>query len=213
MNPLIRIEDLHKKYGEHVVFKDFNLEIIEHSFNVIYGASGSGKSTLLNMIGLLDKPDFGSIELFGMKNIQPFTKRAEALLKYKIGYLFQNYALIENETVLYNLEIPLIGIKKVERRSMIEQALFQVGLSGYEKKKVYECSGGEQQRIALARLILKPCELILADEPTGSLDEDNKKQVLKILKGMHNNKKTIIIVTHDKQIIESAECKYRIGNE
>lgn len=167
MREIVKIEHLYKSYYDHVVLNDMNMTIYENDFVIINGVSGCGKSTLLNIIGLLDRKDKGNFELFGEKAPKPFSKQAEKLLRDKIGYLFQNFALVENETVQFNLE--MIMDKKIkDKKERIKTALVQVNLAGYEEKKIYECSGGEQQRIAVARLLLKPCELILADEPTAS---------------------------------------------
>ena len=109
------------------------------------GASGSGKSTILNIIGLLDKATSGDVILFGQKNIRPFSMKAEQMLKNKIGYLFQNFALIENETVANNLKLALENVRG-NKKEKISAALKEVGLEGYENKKIFKCSGGEQQR-------------------------------------------------------------------
>ena len=165
---------------------------------------GSGKSTILNIIGLLDKATSGDVILFGQKNIRPFSMKAEQMLKNKIGYLFQNFALIENETVVNNLKLALENVRG-NKKEKISEALKEVGLEGYENKKIFKCSGGEQQRVAIARLLLKPCELILADEPTGSLDIKNREIVVKLLKNMQELGKTIIVVSHDPFFEEIAD--------
>lgn len=190
---VVKLNDVCKSYGSRTLFDHYHMEIKRGEFIIVIGESGCGKSTLLNMIGLLDKADKGTIELFSKTNVKPFSKKAQKLLKDKIGYLFQNYALIDNETVYHNLNFVVKG----QSKQKIAEALKRVSLEGYENKKIYQCSGGEQQRIAIARLLLKPCELILADEPTGSLDEKNKDIVMNLLVQLHNNGKTIILVTHD----------------
>ena len=180
-------------------------------FIVIDGLDGCGKSTLLNILGLLDKASKGKVEIFDQQSIRPFSRKAEKLLHDKIGYLFQNYALIENETIEYNLNIVFdYRIKKEERKQKIAEALDQVGLKGMEKKKVYQCSGGEQQRIALARLLIKPCQLILADEPTGNLDYENKEKVFNLLKAFNQSGKTVIIVTHDIELAKKCHKIYQM---
>lgn len=192
---MISIKDLNKKYGEKSIFQDLNLEIQKGEFVIFSGHSGCGKTTLLNMIGALEPIDSGKIIVDGI-NIS--NKKTQ--LKYfqqKVGFLFQNFALIENKTVKQNLEI----IKKKHRSNKtLENVLESVGLIDKIDKKVYTLSGGEQQRIALARLMLKKCDLILADEPTGSLDTENAKKVINILKELNNEGKTIILVTHDENI-------------
>lgn len=203
---VLNIEKINKSFEGNHVIRDFSLTVKENDFVVIRGKSGCGKSTLLNMIGLLDKPDDGKIELFGYKNTKPFSNTAQKLLKDKVGYLFQNFALIENKSVRYNLELVLKLQKGINKEEKIKKALHQVGLDGYEEKKIYKCSGGEQQRIAIARLLLKPCELVLADEPTGSLDAENRDIVIRQLLEMQKQGKTIIIVTHDPFFDQYASC-------
>ncbi len=212
MENVIRIENMNKSFKDVEIFKDFSLEIKKNSFTIISGTSGSGKSTLLNIIGLLDTKDKGNIYMFEEKNVHPFSKRAEYLLREKIGYLFQNFALVDNETVEYNLKIALENVKAKNKEELISNVLKQVGLQGYEKKMVYKCSGGEQQRIAIARLLLKPCELVLADEPTGSLDHDNKMLVVSLLQKMHKEGKTILIVTHDEELMEIGDNHIKLNN-
>lgn len=195
---IVKLTDVSKSYNKNKVLDHFDLEINKGDFVIVTGESGCGKSTLLNIIGLLDKADSGTVEIFNETSIKPFSKKAEKILRDKIGYLFQNFALIENESVYDNLSFVL---KNGLQKKKITEALKTVHLEEYMNKKVYQCSGGEQQRIAIARLMLKKCELILADEPTGSLDEKNKNIVMELLCYLHENGKTIIIVTHDKEII------------
>jgi len=210
MENVISIQGLEKNFGKKTVFSRFNLEIPEGSFTVISGASGSGKSTLLNIIGLLEKKDKGEMVHFGQKNIKPFSTKATNLLKDKIGYLFQNYALVDNATVEYNLKLAMEGHDTSKENNRVKEVLEAVGLAGFEKKKVYQCSGGEQQRVAIARLMLKPCELILADEPTGSLDHENKMKVVDLLKGFQRAGKTVVLVTHDEDLMYLGEPLIRI---
>lgn len=201
---IVELKNVSKSYGDKNVLNDLSIKIEEGTFNVIMGASGSGKSTILNIIGLLDKATSGDVILFGQKNIRPFSMKAEQILKNKIGYLFQNFALIENETVVNNLKLALENVRG-NKKEKISEALKEVGLEGYENKKIFKCSGGEQQRVAIARLLLKPCELILADEPTGSLDIKNREIVVKLLKNMQELGKTIIVVSHDPFFKEIAD--------
>lgn len=203
--PIIKVDNITKSFGEHVIFRDFSLQVEQGELLAVEGKSGSGKSTLLNMLGLLDKQDSGDIFLFGEKNIRPFTRKAETYLKYKIGYLFQNFALLENETVMYNMLLAVEHHKLENKKEKVLTALEQVGLKGYENKKIYKCSGGEQQRISIARLLIKPCELVLADEPTGSLDKENKEVVFTLLKQLQTMGKTIVVVSHDPDLIQIAD--------
>jgi len=202
---VILVKEVSKKFGDITVFDNFSMKVKEREFLAIQGVSGSGKSTLLNMLGLLDTPDSGTITLFGQDNIKPFSKQAEKVLKNEIGYLFQNFALIENETVYYNLMLTIEHYKMKDKTEKIKKALMAVGLTDYERKYIYQCSGGEQQRIAIARLLIKPCNLILADEPTGSLDEENKMEIFQLLKKLQDQGKTILMVSHDQELIEKAD--------
>lgn len=210
---IVKIEHLKKSFGDHVIFSDLNLEVKKGEFVAIEGKSGTGKSTLLNMIGLLDKQDKGTITLFGESNIKPFTNKAEKYLKDKIGYLFQNFALLEDKSVYYNMNLAIEHHKMENKKKKIAEALKAVGLEGYEQKNIFKCSGGEQQRISIARLLIKPCELVLADEPTGSLDKENKLIVFDLLKILQKMGKTVIVVSHDPDLIEIADRTINLTNQ
>lgn len=198
----VKLSGVMKKFGTKTLFKNLDLEIEEGDFIAITGDSGSGKTTLLNIIGLIEKCNEGKVNIFDMEDLKPNNKKAERTIRNYIGYLFQNYALIDNETVEENLRIGLKyrNMKKSEERIAIKESLEKVGLLGYEKRKVFELSGGEQQRIAIARVMLKPSKLILADEPTGSLDSKNRDIIINLLKELNKEGKTIILVTHDSYV-------------
>ncbi|MFJ8527504.1 putative bacteriocin export ABC transporter [Bacillus sp. NPDC094106] len=205
---MIELKQIHKQFHDKKILEDFHLKIETGDFIAIVGESGSGKTTLLNIIGLLEKADSGDIVIDGQ--INPNAKQTLLLQRNHFGYLFQNYALIENETVETNLKIALKYQKQVNKKEQIQQALKEVSLPGYEKKKIFELSGGEQQRIALARVILKKCDYIFADEPTGNLDRKNRDQVFDILKKMNDEGKTILFVTHDLELAEKAKRIIRL---
>ena len=201
---VIKLENIYKKFEDKDIFSDFNLIINKGEMVAITGESGKGKSTLLNIIGQLEKPDSGDVIIQGVKNAFKSEKELVKLFRYTIGYLFQNYALIEQATVNKNLDIALEYIKSSDKKQMKNEVLERVGLKDKLNSKVYQLSGGEQQRVALARLMLKKNDIILADEPTGSLDVTNRGHVLSILKDLNDEGKTIVIVTHDPEV--SKQC-------
>ena len=204
---MIKINNLNKYYFRkeerelHVV-NDVNLELPSSGLVTILGASGSGKTTLLNIIGGLDKQDSGSItydnqifDEYKMKDIDSFRSK-------KIGYIFQNYLLLENYSVYNNLRIQLevIGVlDPKEQRKRIEYALRCVGLFKFKNKKVRNLSGGQMQRVSIARALVKNCDIIIADEPTGNVDSENTIQIMNILKKI-SEKKLVLLVTHELNI-------------
>lgn len=206
---IIKLEKINKAYGEHIVLDNFNLSINSGECVVIMGKSGCGKSTLLNIIGLIETYDSGSYTLLGKKNIKLNTKEFTNMLRYHINFIFQNFALMEDDTVEKNLLISLeySNLNKKEKIEKIKKTLDDLGLSNYLKKKIINLSGGEQQRIAIARCLLKPCDIILADEPTAALDEENKEIILTWLKKLQTENKTIIIATHDETLNKIANRK------
>ncbi|GMR63810.1 ATP-binding cassette domain-containing protein [Bacillus sp. MN7755] len=192
---MIEIKNLTKIFDDKILFSDFNLKVDDGKFVIFSGPSGCGKTTLLNMIGAIEKIDTGEIIVDGIdiKN----KKKHLNYFRHKIGFLFQNFALVDNKTVKENLRLIR---KDCQTNLSIEESLGIVGLTEKLNKKVYTLSGGEQQRVALARLMLKKCDIILADEPTGSLDNKNAQSVLNILKTLNKQGKTILLVTHDEEI-------------
>ena len=200
---MITLNNISKKYNEKNIVRNFNLKINKGEFISIVGESGSGKTTLLNIIGLLEKQTSVDIVVMGIKN--PTSKELTKLQREFYGYVFQNYALIEEDSVQTNLKLALKYNKVIDKQAEINRALKLVGLEGYNKKKVFELSGGEQQRLALARIMLKKCEIILADEPTGNLDNKNRDIVFNILKDLNKQGKTIVIVTHDNYIANKCD--------
>ncbi|NLK95416.1 MAG: ABC transporter ATP-binding protein [Clostridiales bacterium] len=199
---MIELENVSKTYGEKKVLDNISLKINEGELVAITGESGKGKSTILNILGLLETTDSGQVLICGQGNIKPNSSKATKVLRNTISYLFQNFALIDEETVNNNLLIALKYVKgtKKDKLNKISEVLKIVGLEGFEKRKVYELSGGEQQRVAIARIMLKPSKIVLADEPTGSLDEVNRDKIFELLKGINKDGKTVVIVTHDKYL-------------
>ncbi|GIP22893.1 ABC transporter ATP-binding protein [Paenibacillus sp. J22TS3] len=205
MNPICQVINVNKSYHQHRVLEGVSLAIEPGEMVAVMGPSGSGKSTLLNIIGMLEKPESGEIKLFGKSIPSPHSQGALHLLRDRIAYLFQNFALIEQATIEANLEIPLLyqNMSREKRKKMKEAALAEVGLSLPLKQHIYELSGGEQQRVAIARILLKKCDFILADEPTGSLDEKNRDEILILLKQLNDKGKTLMIVTHDPVVAQA----------
>ena len=192
---MIELKNVTKAFGTNILFSGLTFDIKDGEFVVFSGKSGCGKSTMLNMIGGIEKVTNGSIIVDGMDITKNYNR-----VKYfseKVGFLFQNFALSENKTVLKNLEMVA---KKNRTEVSIDDALREVGLLSKKNEKVFTLSGGEQQRVALARLMIKKCDMILADEPTGSLDKGNANTVIDILKKLNEKGKTVIMVTHDEEL-------------
>lgn len=210
---IIHIKNFNKRFGHKIVFEDFNLEINEGDMVAITGPSGSGKTTLLNTIGLIEPIEEGEYQLFQQTAPKINSKQANKMIRENISYLFQNFALVDNFTIHENLMMALRYVKKTrqEKEALIDDALKMVGLDNYQTLKVFEISGGEQQRVAIARCLLKPSKVILADEPTGSLDSKNRDEILAILKQLNADGKTIIMVTHDSKVAESSHYTVSLG--
>ena len=202
---MIKIEHLAKSFGERTVFQDINLQFAAGKVYALIGNSGCGKTTLLNILAKLESYDKGSISYRG----QELRKiKSHHYFKNELGYLFQNFGLLENETVAANLELGLIGQKwtKQEKKQREEEVLEKVELTYLTlDQKIYELSGGEAQRVALAKIILKDPPLILADELTAALDPITSQEIMKILLTMKNQNRLIIIATHNPDIWNQAD--------
>ncbi|OHW61224.1 lipoprotein-releasing system ATP-binding protein LolD [Andreesenia angusta] len=200
---MISLSNINKTFEDKTVLSNISLSVKENEFICLNGESGAGKTTLLNIIGLLEKPDSGELNLNGKSM---FSKRdILSLRKYFFGYIFQDYLLMKDETVEVNISISKIYNKKICNKEKAI-ALEKVGLdTSYLERKISCLSGGEQQRVAIARMLLKPYELVLADEPTGNLDAKNKKEIISIFKNIKSSGKTIICVTHDKEFSDSTD--------
>jgi putative ABC transport system ATP-binding protein len=201
----IVISNLDKKYNDNYIFKDYNAVIKHNSFNVIYGASGKGKTTLLNVISTLERYNSGNISYYDKDKA---IKDKRILRNKYLTYVFQNYGLLENKSVAENLSLALLDKKmtKAKKEEQFKVCLDLVGLSDKLNVKIYSLSGGEQQRVALARCLLRNPDVIIADEPTGNLDDDNKRVIIDILVTLQKEfNKTIIIATHDHLFEEFAD--------
>ncbi|WP_331681790.1 ABC transporter ATP-binding protein [Romboutsia sp.] len=189
------------------VLKSLNLNIEAGEFIMIIGKSGSGKTTLLNVLAFLDKFDDGNY-IFNNENVTNLNENQRSVFRNKnIGFVFQQFNLIETLNVYQNVELPLIydGIlKKVEREEIVSQKLKDVGLLDKIKSLPLQLSGGQQQRIAIARSLVNNPSLIFADEPTGALDSETSMEIMELLKSLNEQGKTIIMVTHDNDLLKYA---------
>ncbi len=216
MNELIEIQDMCKIYnpGENEVraLDHVNLKINKNEFVAIIGQSGSGKSTLMNMLGCLDVPSSGTYILNGQDVSGLTDDDLSDIRNREIGFIFQGFNLISGLTALENVELPLIyrGVGKRERMQLSKTALEKVGLKARMDHKPSEMSGGQQQRVAIARAIAQAPPVILADEPTGNLDSGSTKEIMEILKGLHAEGRTVILITHDNDIAARARRIIRI---
>lgn len=195
---MIEFRDVSKSYNKPL-FEKFNLRIEQGEFVLISGASGSGKSTLLNMLGMLDDDYQGEIEILGHTNTRLTSAKGQKLLKNDLSYLFQNYGLIDNQTVFENLKLvyKLRKNRKNKQIDLITAVLDKLNLDVDLDTPIYQLSGGEQQRVAIAKILLKTPKIILCDEPTGSLDANNTKVILEILRELNLQGCTIVIVSHE----------------
>lgn len=207
---MIKVENLEKSFDNKEIIKNFNYEFLDGKITAIVGKSGCGKTTLLNILGLLDTDYKGKVLYDGVL-ITNESQRNE-FIRNNINYLFQNYALIDNETVEQNLLLALEyeKLSKNVKKEKINEALELVDLNEFNDKKIFTLSGGEQQRVALARVILKKGNIILADEPTGNLDAENTDKVMKILKKLKEDGKLIIIVTHSLSLANECDDVIRL---
>ncbi|MEG2835472.1 ATP-binding cassette domain-containing protein [Anaerorhabdus sp.] len=199
----IEIKNLNKNFGNHVLFDNLNLEIESNKVTCIYGKSGCGKTTIIDIIGLIEKFNSGTVLYDGIAIKSKNDVRN--MLREKIGFIFQDFGLIENETVYQNMKMVYKVRKLKDQRTTIDNLLHDLNLENMLDRKVFELSGGEQQRVAIAKTILKNPDIILADEPTASLDTENKKIVLTMLRDFVDSGKTVIIVSHDSEILEYAD--------
>lgn len=216
MSALIEIRDICKVYnpGENEVraLDGVSLQIEHGEFVAIIGQSGSGKSTLMNMLGCLDIPSSGTYILNGSDVSHMTDDELSDIRNQEIGFIFQGFNLIASLTAAENVELPLIyrGVGKRERHNLSIEALKKVGLGHRLHHKPSEMSGGQQQRVAIARAIAQAPPVILADEPTGNLDSASSKEIIEILKELHKDGRTVILITHDNEIAAQAKRVIKI---
>lgn len=208
---MMTLSNIDKSYkssaGREAVLRGLEFQISEGEYVAIMGSSGTGKSTLMNILGTLERPDAGEY-LFRGKKIHQMSNRKLTLMRNKeIGFVFQNYQLIPSLSIYQNVMLPLEYHRKwfINKRNRVRKALMMVGLEGKLKSKPQHLSGGQKQRVAIARSIVNEPSLLLADEPTGSLDEETTKSILKIFDDLHQRGVTIILITHDMEVAKRAE--------
>lgn len=216
MNIIVRLSKINKIYKTGEVsfqaLKNINLTIKKGEFVAVIGASGSGKSTLMHIIGLLDKPTSGTYKL-DAKQISNLKENEQAKIRNKkIGFVFQAFNLLSRTSALDNVALPLMyaGIRSEVRKQMAKKALEQVGLDDKLASFPNQLSGGQQQRVAIARALVMHPDLLLADEPTGNLDSASGAEIMRIFNLLHKEGKTIIMITHEKDIARHAERIIRL---
>jgi putative ABC transport system ATP-binding protein len=210
MENVVSITNVKKEYtlGKTKVhaLNGVNLEVMQKDFMCIIGPSGSGKTTLLNLIGCLDAPTSGEVNLFGKYNVSTLNdKQATLLRRDHIGFIFQTFNLIPVLNVYENIEFPLIiqGVDKADRKKRVMELIADVGLQEFIKHKPDELSGGQRQRIAVARALVTNPKLVLADEPTANLDKENGRIIMEIMKKLNEEHGvTFIFSTHDQRVME-----------
>jgi len=213
---IVRLEGVTKVYRmgkvEVQALRGVNLSVKRGEFIAILGPSGSGKSTLLNMIGCLDKPTSGKVFIDGKDTSRLNENELAAVRREKIGFVFQQFNLIHTLNALENVALPMLfaGIRRAERMKRARELLEKVGLSHRIYHKPMELSGGEQQRVAIARALANNPEIIVADEPTGNVDTDAGNAIMEIFEQLNEERRTIILVTHDFDIAAHAHRKLRM---
>ena len=206
---MLSLKNITKKYKDFYALNDINLQIADGEFVAIIGESGSGKSTLLNIIGQIDIPSAGEFFLNEVNTVELEEKDVAKLRNNTFGFVFQSFYLEPTYTVYQNVEIPLVlnGMKRKDRKQRITEVLTAVSMQDKCKNKAANLSGGEMQRVAIARAIVNDPPIIIADEPCGNLDSKNGEAVMKLLKGLNDAGKTVIMVTHS---LEHAKWAKRI---
>jgi putative ABC transport system ATP-binding protein len=213
---MIELRNIRKIYqlGDEEVhaLDGVSLTIEEHEFVAIIGASGSGKSTLMNIIGCLDTADEGSYMIDGQEASDLSEREQSILRNRKIGFIFQQFNLLPKLSAAENVELPLIyqGVASSERKVRVQEALEKVGLEHRMHHRPNQLSGGQQQRVAVARALVTRPSLILADEPTGNLDSRSTEDIMNLLRELHAQGNTLVLITHDNEIAARAPRRVRL---
>lgn len=208
---MIKLDNIRKTYemGDEVIhaLDDVTLHVKEHEFVAVCGPSGSGKTTLMNIMGCLDTPDSGTYLLDGIDVSRCSDKKLSNIRSIEIGFIFQQFNLLENMTALENVELPLIyqHIGAKERRERALESLERVGLLNRKQHHPAQLSGGQQQRVAIARALASHSKVILADEPTGNLDTHSGDDVMRLISELSDKGSTIVLITHNERIARLAQ--------
>src|SRR6056297_1328069 len=206
----LRLQDVRKTYhlGEPVHALDgVDVSIPRGSYTAVMGPSGSGKSTLLNLIGCLDTPSEGTLYVNGREVTELSESELTKVRGEEIGFVFQTFNLMPRLTAIENVALPLVfqGVGRTERRDRARDLLYQVGLRGREDHRPNELSGGQRQRVAIARALANDPAIILADEPTGNLDSDTGRQIMRLFQELHDDGHTVLMVSHERHVAEHAD--------
>ncbi len=213
---ILTMKDIVKSYNQggedNVVLKGIDLTVNEGEFIAILGPSGSGKSTLMNMIGCLDVPTSGEYFLSGRLVSEQSEKELAKIRREEVGFIFQSFYLLSRQSALQNVELPLIyaGLPAKKRREIATEMLIKVGLEDRMTYMPNQLSGGQQQRVAVARAIATNPTILLADEPTGALDQKTGHQIMDLFHELHQEGRTVIMITHDENIAKEAGRIVRI---
>ena len=216
MQPIIDMHNIHKSYGKGEnqvnVLKGISLTVEPGEFVAILGPSGSGKTTLMNLIGLIDTPDSGLYRIEGIDVSHQSDRAAARIRNQKIGFVFQKFNLIAKYNALHNVALPLLlgGATNRTARKKAMETLQRVGLGDRWHHRPNQLSGGQQQRVAIARALVGGCSLILADEPTGALDQKTGHEILDFFRQLNDEGSTIVIITHDPSIAAAARRIVRV---
>lgn len=203
---MIRMNKVTKEYGKHEncirALSEIDFKVNRGEFVAITGSSGSGKTTLLNILGCMDRPTSGSYMINGRETASLSSSEQAKIRNQTFGFVMQNYALIDHFSVYKNVELPLKYARKIKtRETRISELLKALNIEDKKNQITNSLSGGQKQRVAIARALVNDAEIILADEPTGALDTKNGIQVMEILSGLHQQGKTIIMVTHNPELL------------
>ncbi len=213
---IIELKNINKTYGKGesatVALTDVNLKIQEGEFWAIMGPSGSGKSTLLNILGCMDVPSSGDYLLKGKKLSQSTPNQLSRIRNQTVSFIFQQFALLNDYNIYDNIELPLLcqKLSKKERKDRVQYYMERLGIQSLARKKPTQISGGQQQRVAIARALVTKADIILADEPTGALDQKTGQELMALLCEINKEGKTILLVTHDEKVASVAKKQIHI---